>query len=285
MSVDRTKDLMGELTPDRYTLREESDAMRKLQEQLPSNHQLGPREPRNDMVICPECTCQFIAICVADQQERSRMETEIERLRAALAVACERNGGVCAMGTNEAESDPCTPENCSTMRAVETCKHFTEHAVGQRIAESSTRPFECPYCTVERLRTENEVWRKEVTSTIGDNEILYASQERVRAALEKLTNGYKYSTEVVTIAREALAEAPAEASECNDPEHLEAMRHLSAVMDTEAECDRLRAGLDQWHNTALDYWGRIEEAQKCLKTAFGGQTDEGAAVETETAHG
>jgi hypothetical protein len=48
-----------------------------------SNHQLGPREPRNDMVICPNCTCQFGAISVDDQKERSRMEAEIERLRAA----------------------------------------------------------------------------------------------------------------------------------------------------------------------------------------------------------
>lgn len=51
------------------------------------------------------------------------MAREIFRLRAALAVACEKNGGVCAMGTHEAESDPCTHENCSTMRDVEESSH------------------------------------------------------------------------------------------------------------------------------------------------------------------
>ena len=38
---------------------------------------LGPREPRNDMVICPNCTCQFAAIPV-------EVQAEIAALREAL---------------------------------------------------------------------------------------------------------------------------------------------------------------------------------------------------------
>ena len=47
------------------------------------------------------------------------------------------------------------------------------------------------------------------------------------------------------------------------------------------EGERLRKALDAYQHAALDYWGRIEEAQKCLKTAFGGQVDEGGAHETK----
>lgn len=52
------------------------------------------------------------------------------------------------------------------------------------------------------------------------------------------------------------------------------------LLGAEAEIERLTKALDAYQHTALDYWGRIEEAQKCLKTAFGGQTDEGPADET-----
>lgn len=45
---------------------------------------------------------------------------EIERLRSIIAFLCERKGGVCAMGTWEAGDDPCTLENCSTLRALES---------------------------------------------------------------------------------------------------------------------------------------------------------------------
>ena len=54
------------------------------------------------------------AFCV----ERDQLRAEVGKLRAAVCVLCERDGGVCAMGTHEADDDPCTPENCSTMRAV-----------------------------------------------------------------------------------------------------------------------------------------------------------------------
>ena len=52
------------------------------------------------------------------EEYQRELRAEIERLRAAVCVLCERDGGVCAMGTHEAEDDPCTAENCSTMRAV-----------------------------------------------------------------------------------------------------------------------------------------------------------------------
>jgi|SRR5579871_1466500 len=48
-------------------------------------NQLGPREPDNSMVICPNCTCQFAAISVNDQKER-------ERLRAALEAIAKSGG-------------------------------------------------------------------------------------------------------------------------------------------------------------------------------------------------
>lgn len=30
---------------------------------------LGPREPNDDMVICPNCTCQFVAVPVNRQSD------------------------------------------------------------------------------------------------------------------------------------------------------------------------------------------------------------------------
>ncbi len=62
------------------------------------------------------------AFCV----EREQLRAEVERLRTAVTVLCERDGGVCAMGTHEADDDPCTPENCSTMRAVHVAAHERE---------------------------------------------------------------------------------------------------------------------------------------------------------------
>lgn len=51
-------------------------------------------------------------------RELSDFRVEGARLRALVAYLCERHhgAGVCGMGTHEAHSNPCTPENCSTMR-------------------------------------------------------------------------------------------------------------------------------------------------------------------------
>lgn len=34
---------------------------------------MGPREPNNDMVICPNCTCQFVAIPINVQDRLGRI--------------------------------------------------------------------------------------------------------------------------------------------------------------------------------------------------------------------
>lgn len=41
---------------------------------------LGPREPDNDMVICPNCTCQFVAIPVNVQARLAEAERLLRRL-------------------------------------------------------------------------------------------------------------------------------------------------------------------------------------------------------------
>jgi hypothetical protein len=53
----------------------------------------------------------------------ARLQAKIDRLKALLIAACERYGGVCSYGNgNEADTDPCTPENCSTARATRSQK-------------------------------------------------------------------------------------------------------------------------------------------------------------------
>lgn len=49
------------------------DVKRLLYAEPASN--LGPREPNNDMVICPNCTCQFVAIPVNVQKRLREPET------------------------------------------------------------------------------------------------------------------------------------------------------------------------------------------------------------------
>jgi len=62
------------------------------------------------------------------------------------------------------------------------------------------------------------------------------------------------------------------------PVYEDMRRAISSQLDT---IRQLRADYSRLLDTARVGWGRIEEAQKCLKTAFGGQTDEGAADETK----
>lgn len=52
---------------------------------LAKHHPIGPREPRTDMVICPNCTEQFPALSVDDQDRRAEAERQIETLEAKLA--------------------------------------------------------------------------------------------------------------------------------------------------------------------------------------------------------
>jgi hypothetical protein len=46
-----------------------------------SDNNLGPREPNNDMVICPNCTCQFRAIPVNVQKEAAEARAELRKLQ------------------------------------------------------------------------------------------------------------------------------------------------------------------------------------------------------------
>jgi len=61
---------------------------------------LGPREPNNDMVICPNCTCQFVAIPVNVQKRLSGEPAteELQRLRHYVATCGGTdNNGRCPM--------------------------------------------------------------------------------------------------------------------------------------------------------------------------------------------
>lgn len=56
----------------RSMLETREQALRQFDRQLTAHEtsqNLGPREPNNDMVICPACTCQFVAIPVNVQQQ------------------------------------------------------------------------------------------------------------------------------------------------------------------------------------------------------------------------
>ncbi len=55
-------------------------------------------------------------LAAAARHEIAKRDAEIERLRAALR--CEAESGTCFMVHNP-ERDPCTPENCRAMRALE----------------------------------------------------------------------------------------------------------------------------------------------------------------------
>jgi hypothetical protein len=45
-----------------------------------SDNNLGPREPNNDMVICPNCTCQFRAIPVNVQKELAEARVALREI-------------------------------------------------------------------------------------------------------------------------------------------------------------------------------------------------------------
>lgn len=54
---------------------------------LDASTNLGPREPNDDMVICPNCTCQFRAIPVNIQKELLRLQKSIDN--------CSTEEGLC----------------------------------------------------------------------------------------------------------------------------------------------------------------------------------------------
>jgi hypothetical protein len=84
------------------------------------------------------------------------------------------------------------------------CAHFSEEAIGARLATATTEPFQCPYCKIERLELEIHGLRS------GDN----AEIERLRAALgeiletERLARPEYAIEDALTIARKALEAAP-----------------------------------------------------------------------------
>ena len=114
------------------------------------------------------------AFCV----ERDQLRAEVGKLRAAVCVLCERDGGVCAMGTHEADDDPCTPENCSTMRAVEThgapskpmCKH-------EWVGDDN-----CAYCRAEEAEGELERMKSELADHMWWERTAGPLQEQRNAA-------------------------------------------------------------------------------------------------------
>lgn len=59
-------------------LRQFADAMERDEEsRARTPPDPGPREPNNDMVICPNCTCQFVAIPINVQKRLQDIESEL----------------------------------------------------------------------------------------------------------------------------------------------------------------------------------------------------------------